>query len=86
MINNYLAYLRFKSQNGILIIIIYILFIILPSATFVEAQSVIPKVFSKDSSPFGVSYGNWLAKWFQWDVNFPLEGHPRDSFRTEKCS
>ena len=25
-------------------------------------------VYSKDSSPYGVPYKDWIARWWQWDV------------------
>ena len=44
------------------------------------------KLFNKDSTPFDTSYGSWVGKWWQWNVNIPLEGHPRDTYNPEKCN
>lgn len=71
--------------SNILLMSFFSLFIILCFANFVKAESSNPKIFSYDSSPFGTSFGNWIAKWWQWNVNIPLEGHPRDNFSTETC-
>lgn len=32
--------------------------------------------FKVDSSPFGNSYGDWAAAWWQWAFALPIENHP----------
>lgn len=37
-------------------------------------------VFSPDSAPYGISYADWTAKWWQWVLSIPNENSPaRDS-------
>jgi hypothetical protein len=55
------------------------------STAFVTADSLNPGVYSKDSSPYGIPYGEWLAKWWNWTVSIPTAQHPRDDFTPEKC-
>jgi hypothetical protein len=55
------------------------------STAFVTADSVNPGVYSKDSSPYGIPYGEWLAKWWNWTVSIPTAQHPRDDYTPEKC-
>jgi hypothetical protein len=62
------------------------LFLTTTPILFVNGQTLPYKLFSTDSSAFDVSYGDWIAKWWQWNVDIPLEGHPRDSYSPEKCS
>lgn len=45
-----------------------------------------PKFITKEMSPFNVTYGEWITKWWQWNAIFPFDGHPRDSFSSEKCN
>lgn len=33
-------------------------------------------VFPPDSHPFGASYGEWGARWWQWNYSIPLHVHP----------
>ena len=40
-------------------------------------------VYSKDSSPYGVPYKDWIARWWQWDVGIPSSQHPRDYYTAE---
>jgi hypothetical protein len=75
-----------KTLNTILIIIVFVYSTTFFSLPIIKAESIEPKIFPKDSSPFGIPYGNWLSEWWQWNVAIPLEGHPRDEFSTEKCS
>ena len=35
-----------------------------------------PRVAAPNSSPFGLSYGDWSAAWWQWASALPVPGHP----------
>jgi hypothetical protein len=61
--------------------------IIIPLSTeAVKADTVNPGIYSKDSSPFGIPYKGWIAKWWQWNVGIPTLQHPRDNYTAEKCN
>jgi hypothetical protein len=57
-----------------------------PYLTSVRADSINPGVFSKDSSPNGAPYGDWVAKWWNWTLSIPKDQHPRDDYTPEKCT
>ena len=56
------------------------------STVYIRADSMNPGVFSKDSAPYGIPYGEWLAKWWQWSFSIPTSQHPRDAYTPEKCT
>lgn len=33
-------------------------------------------LFSLDSDPYGISYAEWTAKWWQWVLSMPVENNP----------
>ena len=66
--------------------IILAVYAISSSTVLVRADSINPGVFSKDSSPYGIPYGEWLAKWWQWSFSIPSAQHPRDAYTPEKCA
>jgi hypothetical protein len=66
--------------------IILAVYAISSSIVLVRADSINPGVFSKDSSPYGIPYGEWLAKWWQWSFSIPTAQHPRDAYTPEKCT
>jgi hypothetical protein len=33
-------------------------------------------LFSTDSNPYGVSYAEWTARWWQWVLSLPVENNP----------
>jgi len=35
-----------------------------------------PDVFPPDSSPYGLTYGEWSANWWTWFMEQPVAGHP----------
>ena len=51
-----------------------------------NADNMNAGVYSKEDKPFGISYGEWLAKWNQWFINFPNENNTRDQYTPELCS
>lgn len=53
---------------------------------FVYADNLNPGIYSKDSAPFGISYGDWLAKYFQWFIQIPADIHPREHYTPDSCS
>jgi hypothetical protein len=55
------------------------------SAPSIAADSINPGVYAKDSTPYGIPYGEWLAKWWNWTVSIPAGQHPRDDYSPEKC-
>ncbi len=67
-------------------IIILAVYTFSSSAVFISADSINPGVFSKDSEPYGIPYGDWLAKWWQWTFSIPTAQHPRDEYTPEKCA
>jgi hypothetical protein len=44
-----------------------------------------PRVFPPGSSPFGMSYGEWLAEFFAWVFNIPPENNPSLDLTGEFC-
>jgi hypothetical protein len=52
---------------------------------FVNADNLNPGIYSKDSKPFGIPYGDWLARWNQWFIQIPTAIHPREYYTPERC-
>jgi hypothetical protein len=69
-----------------MIIIILAISVLSSSTVLVRADSINPGVLSKDSAPYGIPYGDWLAKWWQWTFSIPTAQHPRDAYTPEKCA
>jgi hypothetical protein len=36
----------------------------------------LPEYFTPEEKPYGLSYGQWTVKWWQWLVSIPLEKNP----------
>jgi hypothetical protein len=47
----------------------------------VKADNINRGVFSKDSTPYGTPYNEWISKWWNWTFYMPKGEHPRDDFR-----
>lgn len=44
----------------------------------VSADSLNSELYSIDEHPFGVPYGTWIARWWNWTTGIPAGDHPRD--------
>lgn len=43
-------------------------------------------LYTKDSKPYGISYGDWVARWWQWNIGISPAEHPRDHFSSQTCT
>lgn len=68
--------------TGILVLILFIITVI-PIAI---ADSINPGVFPVNSKPFGHSYGDWSAKWWQWAAQIPSNSNPVTDKTGAKCA
>lgn len=56
------------------------------SMNYAHADSLNQGVFSIDSNPYGKSYPDWSAKWWQWIMSIPAKDNPRLDSNGQKCS
>jgi hypothetical protein len=42
-------------------------------------------VYPVDAEPFGLTYGDWVAEWWQWAIRLPRSGHPLDQSGDVDC-
>jgi hypothetical protein len=49
-------------------------------------NSINPAIFPLDSQPYGLSYGGWTAKWWQWAESIPAEINPQLDQTGEDCA
>ena len=55
----------------------------------VQATSIkntVTQVFSTDSKPYGLTYGEWTAKWWQWAYSIPKNVNPSYDDSGRYCS
>jgi hypothetical protein len=58
-----------KSIRGLVLVLTM-------AANLALAGNANPKVLPPNSAPYGKSYGEWGAAWWQWAVSFPYEVNP----------
>jgi hypothetical protein len=56
---------------------------LLAMPAWTPAEPSNPRVLPVDSTPYGNSYGEWSAVWFQWALSLPATRHPL--FDTADC-
>jgi hypothetical protein len=55
------------------------------SNNFVRGDNINPYIYSITSSPYGIPYQQWTAKFWQWLYSLPTVQHPRENYTPEKC-
>ncbi|HKH85608.1 MAG TPA: hypothetical protein VKA40_03580 [Nitrososphaera sp.] len=51
-----------------------------------SGESSETNVFSIDSEPYGLTYGEWAARWWLWLLSIPSRDDPSDDKTGEKCA
>ena len=67
------------------LILAFVMFIT-PLIQNAHADNVNPGVFSPDSKPYGISYGGWTSKWWQWLISLPLSQNPANDDSGKNCA
>jgi hypothetical protein len=75
----------FPIANMFLLAILVTL-VIISLVAIAKADNLNPGIYSKDTVPFGLSYANWINRWWQWNMMIPSEEHPRDHYTPSKCT
>lgn len=71
-------------EFGILMLIILVaLFMYMDYNAFATPEN--SRLILKEENPFNMTYGEWIAKWWQWDVNFPADKHPSEHYLESEC-
>ena len=93
--SNVKAGLNYKLQGPVTVIFVITLFAFaiintLSGIPFIQAQddagdSNDIAVFPPDSKPYGLTYGEWTAKWWQWAYSMPEEDNPMVDDTGENC-
>jgi hypothetical protein len=53
---------------------------------FADADSINPSVYSIDSKPHGLTYGEWAARWEQWLLSTPANINPATDQTGKYCA
>jgi hypothetical protein len=56
------------------------------SVNLVRGDNLNPGIYATDSSPKGVKYQEWTARFWQWLYSFTADQHPRENYTPEKCA
>jgi hypothetical protein len=65
---------------------------VVPGLNFVQAQGSDPYSYSENSSPYGIPYKDWTAKWAAWldslprSQNWNFQNSPGVKYKAEDCS
>lgn len=69
------------------ILVLLVIPLFLSSMSMISwADDINPGVFSINSKPYGLTYGEWSAKWWQWAISIPIDESPMLDGTGEKCT
>jgi len=64
----------------------FIFGIVITPAGSVFAEKKKPNVLPPHAYPFGMSYGDWSAEWWMWQLRLPATDHPAFSLDGANCA
>ena len=73
---------------AVVLVSISFVFIILPSSSMVKAaeNNYRPEVFPLTSKPYGKTYSEWSALWWQWALSIPTNANPVKDTTGKNCA
>jgi hypothetical protein len=76
---------RLGSVTTMIVLVSGLLIVMIPIA---QAQTIVnsPYVFSPDSKPYGLTYGDWSVKWWQWIESIPKDHSPLSDSTGKDCA
>jgi hypothetical protein len=82
------GYSKHTRLSIVTLIVVFLALIVKPTIPFVQAQisSNNPAVFTLDSQPYGVSYAEWTAKFWQWLLEQPSDNNPVNDQTGKNCA
>src|SRR5919112_4358559 len=83
------GYSKHTRLSIVTLIVVILALIVNPIIPFVQAQNGTddnPAVFTLDSQPYGVSYAEWTAKFWQWLLELPSDNNPVNDQTGKNCA
>lgn len=76
------------SYQPLVIRCLFILTVLVIPITFsdTEGSNSSQSVYPINSKPYGLTYGEWTAKWWQWAPSIPTKDNPTTDENGEKCA
>src|SRR5437016_172445 len=65
-----------QSRRSFLSALVLILGLLLPTSKSQAQSGGNPQAIPPTARPYGLTYGQWSAKWWQWALALPVDGHP----------
>jgi hypothetical protein len=72
-----------RPSRALLLVLHVLVLLLLPAVTMAgparkadPGNAGNPRVYPPGSRPFGLGYGEWSARWWQWAYGLPAPGHP----------
>lgn len=65
-----------RSWQWVATVVVLVVELVAVGTTSVAQADQLPKVLPLDSSPYGSTYGEWSARWWQWVMAVPAATNP----------
>jgi len=70
-------YQRFwRSVGAVMVVVVGLMVTAMPPVTQAGRRNLNPRVLPSDSNPYGNTYGEWSARWWQWALSIPAATNP----------
>lgn len=76
----------FKLCAAIVAVLIIAVLVATPLGSLAQEENSTSTLFSPESQPYGMTYGEWTSKWWQWFLSIPTGQNPINDPTGERCS
>src|SRR3989442_9792432 len=74
-----------KLYAFILAILVISIIQVRPLGSFGQTESVNSVIYPPDSKPYGKTYADWTAEWWEWFISIPTDKNPINDPTGERC-
>ena len=65
-----------RSVVAVLVVVVGLMIAAMTLVAQADSSNPNPRVFPSDSNPYGNTYGEWSARWWQWALAIPAATNP----------
>lgn len=75
-----------RQGEKMLVISVVVVWIVMSAITSTAIAQSSNSVYPLDSKPYGLTYGEWTAKWWQWTLSIPKDVNPGGDTTGKNCA
>ena len=79
---------QWQKMLAISFVVVWLVMSAITPSTIAQSSNskTVPSVYPLGSKPYGLTYGEWTAKWWQWTLSIPKDLNPGGDMTGKDCA